>query len=167
MAKREAPRDLFMNFAGIPAVTHATDSSVVQETQIHTGLSIRGALIWLVHLVEVAIHEFTANINNVTIAVCTRSGLTVMPDVHDNGVLTKVQARTSGVWASGLAQITNPIRNSYLPPVPLAAPQLSVYTQSSIDHADGRGKDASVRICFTTAPLDAQAYTEIAEAWGW
>jgi len=57
--------------------------------------------------------------------------------------------------------------NSYLPPIPLATPILSVYAASDVDIASLREALIPMRLGFTTAPLDAAAYTEIAEAWGW
>jgi hypothetical protein len=44
---------------------------------------------------------------------------------------------------------------------------MSVYVQSATAHSDGNGKPVNLRMGFTTAPLDAAAYTEIAETWGW
>jgi hypothetical protein len=100
------------------------------------------------------------------IAVSTRSGLTSLPDLGDAGVVCKAEKQFMFA-TSGLSFEYSPQRLGYLPPIPIAAPSLYVYAQTSVDNSFLRGDTIETRFCFTTGPLDSKAYTEIAETWGW
>lgn len=155
-----------MNFVDLEGLTDAADSSTLEETTINTGLSIRGAMIWLVHKVEIIWPRFTVDEADLTACLCTVGGLAAMPSMADRGVIWKSQ-RTLEAGAAGRSY--EPLKESegYLPPIPLAAPSISIYLATATDQTELRAKMIQIRVGFTTAPLDAQAYTEIAETWGW
>lgn len=166
MAKKTTGSDMFLQFADVSANLHGTDTSILVEGVRQTGLSVRGALIWLIHLVEVhfdLLDLVAASAHNMELALCTRKGLTSMPDVGDHGVICKLEA----AMKTGGGPIVGPSVLHYLPPIPLAAPSISLYTKSNSHLASWVDSKLEARIGFTTAPLDAAAYTEIAETWGW
>lgn len=165
MAKSIMPKDAFMNFAVLHADTDASASDTLVEAVLNTGLSIRGMLIWLIHLVEV--HVPMAEIDmEFQYCLSTRQGLASMPDLIDDGVISRGGLQTK-LTTSGLAILEKPHAMHYLPPIPIATPQVSLYVRAAPDDASARNKPCDMRIGFTTAPLDAAAYTEIAETWGW
>lgn len=170
MARKEGkPNDMFMNFTDVSVTTDASNSTTLVEGKVNTGLSIRGALIWLVHMIEcyMPIKELIGTTaHGMLVALSTRQGLVTMPNIGDDGVLSKFY-QVYKLSTQGATELHSPLVNSYLPPIPLATPILSVYAASDVDIASLREALIPMRLGFTTAPLDAAAYTEIAEAWGW
>jgi len=67
---------------------------------------------------------------------------------------------------ANLFEHSSPVEHRFFPPIPLAAPNLTFYAVMD-DDAAHRSLDAHCRIGYTFAQLDAAAYTEIAEAWGY
>ena len=166
MAGKQSAKDILMQFADIAGNTGAA-SSTLQEQVINTGLSVRGALVWLIHMVEIIYGgNLTTNFRGVDYAVCTRTGLAAMPQIGDHGVLFR-GGLFMDMLTSGAGVREKPHRLSFSPPVPIASPQLSVYVQGVANHADGQNKRCDIRMGFTTVPLDSALYTEIAEVWGW
>lgn len=165
--KDKAPKDLFLNFAGVASRSHPSAGDSLQETVFNTGLSIRGALIWLIHLVEFNHMDLTANNHGTQMALSTRQGLTVMPELNDDGVIALSEDRLIGTFAAGASRFESPSVQKFLPPIPIAAPALSVYVIARSNHADSIDELCPLRLGFTTAPLDSKTYMEIAEAWGW
>ena len=158
-------RDLYLNFKDITLLLDGSDSSTVVTQPVPSGLSIRGALIWLVHLVECSVPQtnvsFTAKV-----ALSTVSELLAVPNIGDRGCLFRFD------WGAYLATegmhgFFYPLQLRYFPPVPIAAPELTLYAATGADVASLQGKPLQMRLGFTTAPLDAAAYTEIAETWGY
>jgi len=167
MAKAAKAADQFMNFAGVESRTDAVDSTVAEETELRTGLSVRGKLIWLIHQVEWWPTVLTGNIDNIRMAISTRKGLGIVPALTDDGTVCIMENRMVGAAAAGLAEDDSPKKLTFLPPVPIASPTLSVYIASTQNHADAVDKLCAMRIGFTTSELDSAAYTEIVETWGW
>ncbi len=176
MARKEQPADMFMNFKSIRALFDTADSSAVTEEKSPTGLSIRGQLLMLIHQVEwifevtTAMSQASFDDYSIQSILSTRAGSTVLPGMDAAGVVDAVvvNANTAADGANNInSWIRQPYKSQWLPPVPLAAQSLSVYVKTNTDVTAMRGQTALCRIGFTTAPLDAAAYTEIAEAWGW
>jgi len=162
-----APKDLYMQFADVSVDYDSSDSSTLVDAKVDTGLSIRGQLIWLIHLIEIMFSsDDAAQTTHQQVAISTREGLAAMPDLGEAGVLVKAEKQFFFV-TSGLALMHQPLALHYLPPIPIAAPSLHVYAQTTIDNSYLRGDTVEIRFGFTTAPLDSKAYTEIAETWGW
>jgi hypothetical protein len=167
MARKPQASDLYMNFATLQGAYASTATNLV-EVQVNTGLSIRGALIWLIHQVEFE-HEAVAQAAvdiEPRYALSTRQGLSVMPGLGDDGVISAGR-QLLVIVTSGAMSVQQPQVAQYLPPVPIATPQLSLYLIARVANAAVNSKAAKLRIGFTTAPLDSAVYTEIAEAWGW
>lgn len=170
VARKETPADMFMNWADVSFVLDNADTSTLIEKEIKTGLSIRGQLIWLIHIIEMywplgpAMGAGPGAV--LMAALSTRTGLGSFPLAGDDGVITKMEwgwkVATTGAGMALIPQVAH-----YLPPVPIAAPTISIYGKTNADSSPIRNKTIEARIGFTTAPLDAAAYTEIAEAWGW
>lgn len=162
-------KDLFMNFADVSAMTDAANSGSLVEAAVNTGLSIRGQLIWLIHLIEVTfpILDLHGGTNHqFGMALSTRAGLATMPNIGEGGLIARMTAAMK-FTTSGAQMSFTPLVLHYLPPIPLASPQISIYVNTNVDLAGYRAKTIHARLGFTTAPLDAAAYTEIAEVWGW
>lgn len=159
------PTDLYMQFFDMRVRMDASDSTVLAEASKPTGISIRGKLAFLVHLIEWS-HWFDGATNVIRMALSTRAGLTVLPNNTDDGVLGRCDRQITVTTTGGHTEI-NPIQMNYLPPIPFAAPQLSLYTSTLTDVAQLRGDFNYMRFGFTTTPLTAAMYTEIAETWGW
>lgn len=164
MAKRAPPTDAFMNFKDVTVDLDAADSSALVSNDENTGLSVRGALIWILHLVQVWLpYKQSAVSSELTYALSTVSGLTSMPSLGDRGLITKMHIAFFG---AGTLMISPQVQH-YLPPIPLAAPQITAYAQTDVNDVPYRGLEIEARLGFTTAPLDAASYTELAEVWGW
>lgn len=157
--------DLFLNFKAITCLTDAADSATLAEAKINTGLSIRGMIIWLIHLLEVHMPLAGATCT-VRAALSTRQGLTSMPSQIDDGLICRWEQKQD-IAAAGALVVVYPHAAHYLPPIPIATPEISLYVDASPDIAGMRAKPVDVRLGMTTSPLDAAAYTEIAETWGW
>jgi len=159
------PKDLYMNTCRIKLKTAASSVTLV-EAKKDTGLSVRGGLIWLLHAVEfffVAAHSTTVRSK---LLLSTVPDLATFPALGDRGVISVGEVLTM-LSSSGGGWLKQPIVNKYLPPIPLASPNISLYWMSSVDVAEIRLVDMEARLLFTTAPLDQKTYVEIAEVWGW
>jgi len=159
-------KDLYMNFVALEGAIDETDATELMEAVINTGLTIRGALIWLIHLVELYIPMPRVTTARITVALSTRQGLAAMPAIGDDGVIVRA-SHDFHITTSGMQRFLMPLALHYLPPIPIATPQLSLYIQEDTADADLLGAAVAGRLGFTTTALDAAVYTEIAEAWGW
>lgn len=162
MAKK--PTDIFLQFAAWTLTWPAVSTTLVEEPK-NTGLSVRGGLMWLVHLVEL-LGAFSSGATNVTIraALSIIKGATIMPRPADKGYVAGFSS-LSRFTTSGMYEQPLPAVLSYLPPVPIAAPNLSGYIVSDTDVPGLDAKELFMRIGYTTEPLDAKGYAEIAETW--
>jgi hypothetical protein len=167
MDEMAAPKDLYMQFADVSVEFDSSDSSTLVTDKVNTGLSIRGQLIWLIHQIEVLFSTQEGGASNQQrIAISTREGLTSLPNLGDAGVIAKLEKQFL-LATSGISLIHQPHTAKYLPPIPIASPAIHLYAETKNDSANFRGELIEARFCFTTAPLDAKTYTEIAETWGW
>jgi hypothetical protein len=169
MAKATS-RDLYMQFDGAMVTSDGADATTLVSTTIETGLSIRGMLVFLVHQIEViwqAPQWVSPLAGEPRFALSTVEGLAAMPALNDKGTIAKFHwenyLNTSGA-AGGIE--SHKVRH-FLPPVPIAAPSITAYLKFENDAAGWQSSPFEFRICFTTAPIDAGMYTEIAETWGW
>lgn len=162
-----APRDLFLNFMDLTAKYDATDSSSLEETEFGTGLTIRGGLAFLIHQVEVIFPTFAAD-NDQLCMLCTEKGKSAIGanQFGDKGVIAYFQRQWAYVTSGG-GVIDTPMIARFMPPVPVAAPNISVYLKTSADEAALRAAPVGVRLGFTTVELDPALYTEVAETWGY
>lgn len=169
MAKKaEQTPDIFMQFKVLEIDLDATDSTTLVEAEVHTGLSIRGQLLWLIHLVEFFIPMVaTVAFNGVSAVVSTIQELAVLPDLGDRGTVAWARKEYDLAGATLGAISDSPQRLAYFPPIPLAAPMLSLYAEGLVDIASMRGRPVIARLGFTTTHLDAASYQELAEVWGW
>lgn len=166
MAKAD-PSDLYMNFADISVDLDAANSASLVEGQFKTGLSVRGQLAWIVHSIEVYFADAAVATSIQELAVCTVGELATMPDLGDKGVIHKCRERLLYAGAAFAAAVYRPYGKEFLPPVPLASPNLSVYAKTAADDANLRGETIEVRLGFTTVPMDSKLVLEIAETWGY
>lgn len=160
-------RDLYVQFKSIEGV-YGANATTLQEDTVDTGLSIRGGLVWCIHFIEWWTHMgFTSpNLQTYDLVLSTVPGQAALPALGDRGTIGYYSGRTY-LNTSGAGLIHQPHMQQLLPPVPIAAPQLVLYAQCGADLAGDRNQPFAVRIGFTTAPLSAAMYTEIAETWGW
>ena len=172
MAKaKETPADLFMQFKTLDGQTDATNGELLEERSYPTGLSIRAPLLWLIHKVsfyfDIPTMMVVPDEHLVQIALSTIPGLTVFPLPGDNGLieLAEFVIGHGAVGNEGGFTMQMPMEYNFLPPVPIAAPNLSVYCRQAPDTATLRANKQQVRIGFTTSPIDTEAYAEIAEVW--
>lgn len=165
MPKEPKPTDVFMQFAAFSGVWPGV-TTVLSTADLKTGLSIRGGIMWLIHMVELITAAPNLNGIHVQVSLSVRDALTVFPKLDDPGVLAHMEMEahfnTSGRMIWGFPMVSH-----FLPPIPLAAPNLSLYWQSSADDAGLDGEDVIARVGYTTSPLDAKAYAEIAETWAY
>lgn len=165
MSQNTTPSDLYMNFLDA-SVTLGADSSVLAQSEVSTGLSIRGQLAFLIHLVQfqpVAIGQgVTADL---ACCVSTRADLTTMPDLGANGTIDKWFMDLDHA-ALGTDRMIGPWNHNFLPPIPVAAPKIVTYAKASVNNAVFQNKKINVRIGYTTVKIDSKLYTELAETWG-
>jgi hypothetical protein len=161
-------RDLYMQFKDISVALNASDSSYLVTDEMDTGLSIRGQLVWLIHLIEVFFQYTTggSGAQVINFALSTVADLAALPALGDKGCLIVAQ-KEMAIATNGISYFNAPQQLKYLPPIPLAAPNLSIYAQTTADVSTLRSTTIKARLGFTTAPLDNAMYTEIAEVWGW
>jgi len=167
MAKDKEPtmNDLYMQFAALSVILNGTNAQTLVEAMIHTGLSIRGGLAWLIHQVEVFCPVGTlAGAEELYVAVAGIPSLGAMPELNDKGVLVRVTDAHTMV-TNGMSQQYMPWVRHFLPPVPYAGPKMCVYARTRDDEAPYRGLVVRARICFTTVPIDSKMYAELAETW--
>lgn len=170
MAKFATTKDLYMNFKDVEVdLDSTTSTATLVEAETDTGLTIRGGLVWLLHLIEWYFSDDAAAASVTQIAcLSTVAGQATMPELTDKGTIAKAQSAfqfATGVgFQFGLMQ---PFAQHYLPPIPIASPQICLYAKTNVDNSNLDGDTIRARIGFTTAPLDNAMYTEIAETWGW
>ena len=158
-----------MNFAAVKASFTANPAVMVKE-ELGTGLSIRGALIWLVHLIEFDVPGMRDDSINarLDVALSTKKGLGVMPRLDDDGCLAVYSDLVLPSAAGQYHQLAaGALRQSFLPPIPLASPAIHLYAKSESNDPGLASDDIYARLGFTTVELTMAVYTEIAETWGW
>lgn len=167
MARKISPKDLYMNFKSIPGLSGAVATDL-KEYNVDTGVTIRGHIIWLVHMVQFYIDFDTTSgvTNKIKYALSTLTKLTVMPELTDKGCIAKGQSHLWHITEGGFSRDI-PKTQIFLPPIPVASPKLALYVQASVDNAEVRSKNCDVRMGYTTAAAEEGAYTEVVEAWGW
>ena len=165
MAKAN-PTDVFMQFAAW-LITWPGITTTLTETSKNTGLSVRGGLMWLIHVAELT-GQFLHGIDALILecALSTIKGASAVPTPVSKGYVAGWSC-TAALNTNGLSFGVFPWRSTFLPPIPIAAPNLSAYIVGSDDAAALDGKDVHVRVGYTTTPLDARAYAEIAETWSY
>jgi hypothetical protein len=163
MAKKQVNTDVFLQFAVLEGVWPGV-STDLSEVTMKTGLSIRGGLAWLIHLIEVWVNQQNTTNIAVEVALSTIAGLTAMPTPGDKGTVGFFSTHRH-LATQGASLKVSPTRHSFLPPVCLASPDLSLYWQASADDATLDGGDVFCRIGFTTTPMEKDLYAEIAETW--
>lgn len=166
---KETSKDLFLNFASL-MLNIGAPSTVLVTALLNTGMSIRGALGWLVHQIQWWItDDMDSQVPNALWGVLgTRPALAVMPAPEDDGVIDAAYL----VWgfaapATGAfgAELGRP--RAFNPPIPLASPSVTLYGSSMAADANLQGNKMVVRLGYTTTPMDAALWQEIAETWGW
>lgn len=164
MAKKHEMRDVFLNFFSL-SVT-AGGASNVLATQAHTtAAGVATQVGWRIHTVEwFPVRSMTASLL-VTLALSTRKGLAAMPALGDKGLVAKHETKfvlaTSG---AGFAP-DGPAMQSFLPPIIIATPNLSLYCITDTDHAPQQSVVHRCRIGFTMVELDSAVYTELWQTW--
>lgn len=164
MAAKSKPQDLFTQFWPIVATLNASNSSTLVEKATKTNLSIRGTFIWLIHAIEwvATFNEPTAIIQRG--ALSKHADLTAIPDLTDPGCLAEF-SMVGGIATEGAVMNAFPILQRFLPPFPFAAGNISLYVKTQADSANWRGKSLRARIHYTTIPVEADLYIELAETW--
>lgn len=162
----EKVSDLFTQFASLVSAFDGSDTAVLVEKQVQTGLSPRAGNAWLVHAVEFFMDgvHFDAAMVVARALLSTSRGLAAMPDLTAKGTIARVD-RLSQLATSGAVIIDQPFRVPFFPPIPIASAWLALYVETNIDAAIYRGVKVEARIHFTTIPIDAKVALEIAETW--
>lgn len=165
--RRAGPKDQFLNFLDLTSKFNAADSSNIEETTWNTGLSIRAGLAFLIHQLEVIFQPFDAS-NEQILMLATETGKTSLGLTHygDRGVMCMARSRWR-VYTQGGGALNQPHVLRWLPPFPIAAPQIVTYLQTSLDEAGLRGQPVGIRLGYTTTEVDGAMYAEIAETWGY
>ncbi|TET55250.1 MAG: hypothetical protein E3J64_00565 [Anaerolineales bacterium] len=161
------PQDIYMQFADVSVAYHATDVTNVVEGFRNTGLSIRGGLVWLIHMIEIlfiGIYYHGNTDQKESIALSTVTGLTSMPLLGRKGTLCKAEL-DHGLTTSGAASGEGPKILRYLPPIPFAAPSVRIYGACLNNQVPMQGKTIEARIGYTTEAIDKATYAELAEVW--
>jgi hypothetical protein len=172
-----SPTDILMQFFSLPLDATAVVVTTLLSAEFNTGLSIRGNYFWYIHRVEwhilmkVLITLGAAWQGVYEMALSARSGLATMPQPEDPGVISYRRLYVDGVVGADSAVYDLSRFDHFLPPVPLATPKLNVYLQgqtgSGVAPTWIAGRKLNCRVGFTTAPLTAQMYDEIAETWSY
>ena len=165
MGKVAPPQDVFMQFAVLDGVWPGVTTALT-EAKLKTGLSIRGGLMWLVHMIEFVHLPPSLDDSDMNIALSTREDLAARPTLTDPGTLA-VERLQMEILTSGGGIVVLPRPQHFLPPIPLAAPNLSMYFQTETDDGTLDGSLIECRLGYTTTPLDAKSYAEIAETWSY
>lgn len=166
MPNRDKPADVFMQFADLVGVWPG-NTTAVSEVKMQTGLSVRGGLMWLIHKVSLLMRGHAIGYSQFSAALTTVPELGAVPFYGDKGTIEAWLSALAGAPSAGLAQDPFPRSSHFLPPLPLAAPSLSFYFATADDDSYLDTSQIGVRIGYTTAPLDAKSYAEIAEAWAY
>lgn len=154
-----------MQFAAGKIVSAAASNTLV-ETELPTGLTIRGGFAWLIHFVEFTFAEIQAASTDQTLqfALSVRQGESAVPKITDSGTISRINLAIL-YQTSGVVIQSQTIRDPFLPPVIVANPKLSAYFATGTDEAGFRSKTFRFRIGYTTVPIDQRMYLEIAETW--
>lgn len=163
MGRGTQQQDLFLQFKTF-TITAGADATTLAETEVDTGLSIRGEFGWLIHFVEVGFYGFhaVAADNVLQFGLSIQTGLAAMPAITDKGCISRINL---GILyqTSGVAYQRMPMRDPFLPPVIIASPRISGYYAAVVNDAALQNGTQWVRIGYTTIPIDQKMYLEIAE----
>lgn len=163
--------DLYMQFKDVSVALDAANPNDIVEGEVKTGMSIRGGLVWLIHGIEFFFPQeqnALAAHSILVMALSTAKGKAVMPTLAEHGTIAKAR-RSYAIATTGIGITHAPFTMNFLPPIPLASPSIFVYAKeaSGTNHAELRGEVVEARLLFTTVPMEAALYTEIAETWGY
>jgi hypothetical protein len=133
-----------------------------------TGLSIGGSIIWLIHLIQWELPQAVPPSNvDLILALSTKAGLAVIPELKDPGCIDMGNVGSDIAGASGAYFRDGILTRKYSPAIPLAAPNLSVYTQTLVNTTDWIGGPQTCRVGFTTKDVGPNTYLEIVSTWGY
>lgn len=167
MAKKEATMsDLYMQFVSFEADLHSVSTDNMVQTEVQTGLSVRGNLVWLIHQIELYLGaEELAVPMTFQVALSTQPGIAGaiggVLEPNDTGVLVRWNVGAgAGSW------LICPIVYRTLPPIPFAAPKLYWQIATTTHEVALVNKSIQGRIAYTTTPMETALYTELLEVWG-
>ncbi len=157
-------RDVYVNFFPMQVLFGANASVLVQNNH-NAPMGMGLGFAWEIHSIDWYPPPFADGASAIaTFAISTRRGLTTMPVLTDKGTLAVF--KTSLLWqTSGASYQVLPERTSWLPPVVLASPNMSLYAQVSATHASFNSKLVEARINFTMVELDKALYEELFQTW--
>lgn len=168
MPRRTQPSDLYAQVFDMRVVVNTENSTALNEAPHSTGLSVRGNHAWLIHSINLWTHSpvFLPAAHAVYATVCTVKGMAQIPTPGDPGVVHYFAAGLQYV-TEGMTYWKEPMEDRFLPPIPLAAPNISLYVKTSLDTVSLRGIPIIARLHFTTVPMTPEIWTEIAETWAY
>jgi hypothetical protein len=156
-------KDIYMNFYNL-SVTTETVATALAEGQHHTAMGPSMNIAWEIHSAEVFFPPIAAVTAEIVVAVSTRRGLAAMPELNDKGLVALWRMSHLFSGSVGATQ-REPQKQNWLPPMLLAAPNLSVYAQASVDTSWTDDAPIPVRIGFTMVTLDTPLYQELFQTW--
>jgi len=163
---RKVAKDVFMNWYGLEVTADAADSTVLASKDFNTGSGIATNVAWRVHMIESIPDMSISAALRLKVALSTRKGLSAFPDINDKGVIAMFDFQA--IYAtSGAAFLMLPTVASYLPPMIIASPNISMYCITNTNMASQRGVTHIARMGFTAVDLDSEAYRELYGTWNY
>ena len=129
-----AIKDIYMNFFSCE-VTAGVNAMTFTGANHNTAAGAMSGRAWRIHLLEWAPAQAFAASATLTLALSTRKGLTTMPSPNDKGLLGLLNLTCIGVTGQ---MIKSPMQDIYLPPMIIAAPNISMYCDCDTDDVTKR-----------------------------
>lgn len=168
-------QDVFLQWKPAVGLFNAGDSSVVEETEVLTGLTMFGEKMWALHEVELYRGDaeelvsaaFAVNDDELFRYALGKPGLTdIDPDVP--GVIAHFRGHVGwkvSVDGAGGIHYDDPLVWRPATPIPIAAYRLAVYAHTETDRATARSTEFIMRLGFTMMPTTPTLWRELAERW--
>lgn len=157
-------KDTYLNFFSLEVTANAGADDLASNNQ-NTAAGPSTQVAWRIHLIEFLPHMEFAATSILNIALSTRKGQSSIPELTDKGTVAVFRVHNKAV-TSGIVRDGMPRMYSYLPPIIIAAPNLTVYCQCTTDDSAQRLAKHEVRIGFTAVSItDSGVYNELFQTW--
>lgn len=156
--------DLYTQFFVVTNSTDASNSTTLTHTRQSTGLSIDGNRFWLIHAIDYDYTITHAASNRMRSSLAVTDTFTAFPEMDQPGVIdvNKFHATivTQGISVDDWVRTAN-----FLPPIPIANPNITLYNNTSVDNVAHRNVETHARIRYTTIPANQATILEVSQLW--
>lgn len=157
-------RDVYMNVFPLE-VTFGADASLLVSANHNTSAGPSSKQAWRIHAIEWMWQGVRGAYNRTEFVISTRKNLAALPQITDMGSVAKLQKKCASAGAAFLYIDTQPFVQTFLPPMIIAASNLTLYAKSSAADAQANSTKVEARLLYTMVDLTSDIYSELFQTW--